>query len=991
MATSRRRTAKSTLGQNLNDLDKRLKQVERRPRASVSAWSVTGDMLAPGSITLDKLDPALLALLQQTYSSGDATGDTAEEQGYGITDAILSSAEFSTNAANGKNSLFFQDTPPDEGTYLVDDIWYDTSLDDDGRPKYTPYQWDGDSWEPAPFGDASFRFLNAGKIATGTLDAAQVIRVGQYPTPEGKTRLEISGGNGVVDTATTLVSAVTSSSTAFTVASATGMPSSGVFNIKVDYGLPTEEIVTVTARTGTTLTVQRGVSGSAAYAHDAGATVTYSSTLYAGITVLKNPVGSGRTLSPADQANLTALFRLDASAGSLFIGEGDDYLKFNTSDSLGKLSISGQLLVGTGSESVAVGPNISGQQDGIRLGPNNWWYRPSSTLAEYPSGNLFFQVGMGGSELISVHTDGTVTVEGGVSPVRGTIKGRLGIRLAEGNASDKFLIGQNLASLSGLSGDEFDGIKLNASNYWVLSNTGKRAYLRVGGSVNYVSYNPVTDKLKLSGQLVAGEGTTNTVSIGADVGGNNVAGMKIDNSNFWYDADKVSAGTTVFKVSGANTTAITVNKAGDVTVEGITNPTGGTVKGRLSIRLAADNAAEKFLIGQNLPSLTGVSGDEFDGIKLDTHNYWVLSNTGKKSYLKVGTATKNLFFDGSTGLLKLTGGDITLTGGGTFKTADANTRVEMTSDGIFGYKAGTANPIFYIRASDGTASFEGETNPTGGTVKGKLTIQNTTYAFGKDVMSTRDGLYLNANNYWTLSQTGATAQFKVGGASKYVEWTGGALNISGDITSSTFTGGTIRTAASGSRVEMADSGTVNNVWSNDGTIGNFSANDRIAFYSGSTVENVPGYIRTLFGDTAVSQLQIFGPSSTTWGNTSGGVLPPSIKLQNGVGLTGSNRPAIYISVSYLNGLVQTSASEIQLITEDLNFFSTDPVVSGVLVGTTPTYVLGLNSSGQLKKYSSVGGSGGYSNATDGTTTNKITYGPTAPTSGRTAGDIHIEF
>jgi hypothetical protein len=38
-----------------------------------------------------------------------------------------------------------------------------------------------------------------------------------------------------------------------------------------------------------------------------------------------------------------------------------------------------------------------------------------------------------------------------------------------------------------------------------------------------------------------------------------------------------------------------------------------------------------------------------------------------------------------------------------------------------------------------------------------------------------------------------------------------------------------------------------------------------------------------------------------------------------------------------------------------------------------------------------GNSGGYSNATDGTTTNKITYGGTAPTSGRTTGDIHIEF
>lgn len=621
MATSRRRTAKKNLGQNLNDLDRRLKTVERRPRSGVDAWSITADMLAPGLITLDKLSPELLALLQQTYSSGDSTGDTTEEQGYGLTDALIASAEYSTNAANGKNSLFFSPTAPDEGTYLVDDIWYDTSIDTtDGRPKYTPYQWDGDSWEPAPFSDAAFRFLNAGKIATGTLDAAQIIRVGQYPTPEGKTRLEISGGNGIITTTTTLVNAVTATSTTFIVSSATGMPSSGVFTIKVDYGLPTEELVTVTSRSGTTLTVVRGATDSIPFAHAAGAEVQYSSPVYAGITVLKNPVGSGITVTnEAGQASLPALFRLDASEGSLLIQEGDDYLKFNTSDSLGRLSISGQLLVGTGSESVAVGPNISGQQDGIRLGPFNWWYRPSSTLAEYPSGAIFFKVGSSDTgNLISAHTNGTVTIEGTVNPTAGVVKGKLSIRDIAG-AVDRIEIGQN-----------------------VLTNR--------------------------------------------------------------------------------------------------------------------------------------------DGIRIDANNHWTISNTGGSAAFSVGSATKSLTYDTVTGLLKLVGGDIELTGGGSFKTSDNNTRVEMNSNGIFGYTGGTKT--FWVDAATGDSSFEGTTNPTGGTVKGKLTIQGTTYAFGKTVMTSpdRDGLYLNANNYWVLSATGGSATFRVGGTSKALSYNSATetLTISAD-------------------------------------------------------------------------------------------------------------------------------------------------------------------------------------------------------------------
>ncbi len=800
MATSRRRTAKKDLGQNLNDLDRRLKSVERRPRSSIDSWSVTSDMLAPGLITLDKLSPELLTLLQQTYSSGDSTGDTTEEQGFGITDALVSSATFSTNAANGKNSLFFSATRPDEGTYQVDDIWYDTSLDTDGRPKYTPYQWDGDSWEPALFGDAAFRFLNAGKIATGVLDAAAIIRVGQYPTSEGFSRLEISGGSGDIEFSSELAAAITSSATTLTIADASGLPSPAVtYNLKIDAGTPDEEVVLVTARTGTTLAVVRGVSGSSA-AHDEGAEVDFSSTFYAGITVLSNPDGETYGLDSASQSSLPALFRLDATQGSFFLGDTEEFIKFNTPDSIDRLSISGQLKVGTGDEALLIGPDVgpTEAEDGIRLGPYNYWYRPNS----------------------------------------------------------------------------------------------------VTGSTSLI-----------------------------------------------------------FKAGSSGTEGLTVTKGGAVNFEGTTNPTGGVIKGKLSIRAIA-GAVDRIEIGQNVLS-------NRDGLRIDANNHWTVSNTGGSTAFSVGSSTKQLTYDTVSGLLKLTGGDITLTGGGTFKTADSNTRVEMTSDGIFGYKGTATNPIFYIRASDGTASFEGETNPTGGTVKGKLTIQGTTYAFGKDVMSVRDGLFLNSNNYWTLSQTGATAEFRVGGSSKYVEWNGSSLNISGTLVGAngTFSGGitanSFQTAVGANnnfiRMSNVDGRAKSDLLEFVYVTPSLS---KIARSSSSPVVPARMYLTVGASPTTDQTLNIEGYDP---GGASG--FPPEINLAT----TGPATSTISMFASSYN--ISTGGSGSILIVGNTNIQGTF-TVNGTAVD---------------------GNSGGYSNATDGTTTNKITYGGTAPTSGRTAGDIHIEF
>lgn len=74
---------------------------------------------------------------------------------------------------------------------------------------------------------------------------------------------------------TTLSSAVNSSVTTLVVAAVSGWPSSFPYTLVLDQDTINEELVEVTARSGTTLTVTRGVDGVSAKAHDAGASVNH--------------------------------------------------------------------------------------------------------------------------------------------------------------------------------------------------------------------------------------------------------------------------------------------------------------------------------------------------------------------------------------------------------------------------------------------------------------------------------------------------------------------------------------------------------------------------------------------------------------------------------------------------------------------------------------------------------------------------------------------
>lgn len=75
---------------------------------------------------------------------------------------------------------------------------------------------------------------------------------------------------------TTLAASATSGTTTLTVAAVSGWPSSTPYTLLVDPDTVNEELVEVTGRSGTTLTVTRGVDGTSGVAHDSGAVVRHA-------------------------------------------------------------------------------------------------------------------------------------------------------------------------------------------------------------------------------------------------------------------------------------------------------------------------------------------------------------------------------------------------------------------------------------------------------------------------------------------------------------------------------------------------------------------------------------------------------------------------------------------------------------------------------------------------------------------------------------------
>ena len=147
-------------------------------------------------------------------------------------------------------------------------------------------------------------------------------------------------------------------------------------------------------------------------------------------------------------------------------------------------------------------------------------------------------------------------------------------------------------------------------------------------------------------------------------------------------------------------------------------------------------------------------------------------------------------------------------------TGGTTARIEINSTGFYAYDGSVATVSI---TNTGTAVFSGTVNATAGAFTGYVTAG--TARFGAAVQTGKNGIYINANNYWYDDAT-----FKVGDGTESMSYSSaGGLVVTGDInaTGGTFTGYvTGGTARFGANVDSTNDGIwidANNYWYDTGS------------------------------------------------------------------------------------------------------------------------------------------------------------------------------
>jgi hypothetical protein len=284
------------------------------------------------------------------------------------------------------------------------------------------------------------------------------------------------------------------------------------------------------------------------------------------------------------------------------------------------------------------------------------------------------------------------------------------------------------------------------SNFWYLPSTVTNGsnYFRLGttngSAITVEKLAGGASKVKIKDYEIEGDNNVvddsrinvGGIKIGKNLNSTTKDGIWVDDDNYWYDPDSVSANTPMFKVRGGDQ-SITVNKGQNIVFA-------GTIAG--SISTGPITTPNDFKFGNN------VVGGTKDGLYFNENNFWLLPNSA--------IATGEVFFQIAGGSAQ--GTYIQIKKGTTSTTGDVY---------IKGYYAGgqITEPI--------------TTPPTTGGTPGNMSL-------GADVDGTKDGLKLSANNYWYVpeSVTDGTAIFRVGGATNFLSYnpTGDILSLTGNIT-----------------------------------------------------------------------------------------------------------------------------------------------------------------------------------------------------------------
>jgi hypothetical protein len=224
---SRRRSRNKNVGNNLAEVSRRLRTLERRPvRTKLGNRIVKTSSIAPNTITADEVnfgtaiittDPApyienpkdgLFVISSTTgatsvyseeddefYLLSDADAQASATAASNAATQAAADASAATASANGKNAVFRSPTAPT--ATKVGDIWFDTTAvtSSDGVTDSTgsrPKRWTGSVWETFGLSFAAITSIDANTITTGTLIGRNIQTSSSVP------RIEMSNVNQLI-------------------------------------------------------------------------------------------------------------------------------------------------------------------------------------------------------------------------------------------------------------------------------------------------------------------------------------------------------------------------------------------------------------------------------------------------------------------------------------------------------------------------------------------------------------------------------------------------------------------------------------------------------------------------------------------------------------------------------------------------------------------------------------------------------------------------
>ena len=192
---SRRRSANKNVGNNLSDMQRKIRFLERRPaRSRLGAKSVTTEAIgaevitpeqvnfgtvvvgAPGDIT-DPKDGQLVinpndGSVSVYNDDNKAFIDVGDPAAFDLSVTAFAAANTAVQTANGKSKVTYSLGAPGTTANNAGDIWWQYNASNIIIGQWTGLG--GTSWQANTVGNAVIANLDAGKITAGFLDAARI-------------------------------------------------------------------------------------------------------------------------------------------------------------------------------------------------------------------------------------------------------------------------------------------------------------------------------------------------------------------------------------------------------------------------------------------------------------------------------------------------------------------------------------------------------------------------------------------------------------------------------------------------------------------------------------------------------------------------------------------------------------------------------------------------------------------------------------------------